>query len=810
MGARGIAAAALSAVLAVGLVPSVGWSVEEGPDGTAAGVSAGAPDGGPEGSAAFFEGADGAEGPGDAEGPVGTEGSTGVGDAEDPDGAESSAGDESPVEPGVPEGGEAGASGSQDAPEAQVPSEDRPAPDGTPAEGAYFVRSAVDPAFVLDVSGASVASGGNVQLWTANESNAQRFWISFEDGVCRMEAMCSGKSLDVDAGGQESGTNVQQWLSEAGNRNQKWDAVQNEDGTFTFVSCANGLALDVTGGVAADGTNVQTWEANGSAAQRFVLEPTASFEDGVYALVSTVDMGKVVDIPSASRSDGVGTQLWSRNDSTAQKFSVSASEEGGFAVSPLCSGLFLTDVGGAVVQTEDAGEASRWSIAPGVYGVSFVNRATGRALDVDGGVATDGRTVGAYEVNRTRAQGFFGFATDLVSPGVYRIVNASDGRVLDVDGGSFASGANVQVWDDNGSGAQRWRVSVLDGGVIALECAKSNMALDVHNAGGVPGTNVQVWLPGEGNAAQQFKPIPTGDGWFYLQSVCSGLYLDVTGGGGWNGANVQVWTPNESAAQKFRFDQLSYDRSIADVRAGIDSASGSWGVSGFGGYAPSGAVVSQLQSAIDRVRGRGNDVGFVMVDLATGKGVSCNADGSFYSASTVKGPYVAAVCATNPWAIGGWAGTMESTIRWSSNEGYASLRSAFGPSPMWEWCARSGVNAGIASLNYPRYSARELAKLWTSNYEYFTTDPNGGWVGSWYTSSNNSQLYYQLGGWCTVQSKPGWYYESGYYAAANDAGIVWAGNGAYLAAILTDVPGDTSRISDVVWAIEAAHNEMLA
>ena len=165
-------------------------------------------------------------------------------------------------------------------------------------DGAYFVRSAADPSFVLDVADASVVSGADVRLWSANESNAQRFWVSSEDGVYRLQAMCSGKALAVEEGGLENGADVQQWLLEEASVEQTWEASENDDGTFTLVSCANDLALDVADGLAFEGADVRTWEQNGTVAQRFVFEPAEAFRDGVYTIPSTIDMGMVVDVPT--------------------------------------------------------------------------------------------------------------------------------------------------------------------------------------------------------------------------------------------------------------------------------------------------------------------------------------------------------------------------------------------------------------------------------------------------------------------------------------------------------------------------------
>ena len=203
-------------------------------------------------------------------------------------------------------------------------------------------------------------------------------------------------------------------------------------------------------------------------------------------------------------------------------------------------------------------------------------------LDVSDAGTYDGCPIGTYPSNNTLGQAYYADIVDPIDEGAYIVQSVSDGRALDVSGASFAQGTNVQAWVDNSTGAQRWRVKSAGEGIITLQCARSNMALDVVDYGTAPGTNVQVWLP-TGTTAQQFVPIPTGDGYFYLQSVCNGLYLDVADGGGWDGANVQVWTPNETAAQKFSFTLASCERTMDEVRAGINAAGGAGGIGGFGG-----------------------------------------------------------------------------------------------------------------------------------------------------------------------------------------------------------------------------------
>ncbi|WP_290996817.1 RICIN domain-containing protein [Gordonibacter sp.] len=679
-------------------------------------------------------------------------------------------------------------------------------------EGAYVVRSALDPQFVLDVALASVNDGANVQLYHANNTLAQRFWVTrHENGTYRIQSVLSGKALDVEGGGTASGTNVQQWTYTAGNLNQSWTLLANEDGSVTFKSRTNGLVLDVCAGEAHNGTNVQMWEANESPAQCFTLEPVDTVVPGVYTLAASSDTSSVVDIASGSQAVGARVQVWSRNDSPAQKFQLEkATDASWFCLRSLCSGLLLTATEDAVTQEEEPEEGpaptQRWEALMGPWGLMVVNAETGDALSAAGMVS--GADMGTAEPGSVSFQSFCLIAVEVLSEGTYMISCAADGRMLDVAGGSFDVGANVQVYSDNGTGAQRWMVEPAGNGYVRLVNAKTRRALDVQGAGAVDETNVHAWISASGNVAQLFRPVPTGDGFYYLESACGGLNVDVAGAGGWDGANVQIYTPNQTAAQKFRFIPAAYTYTTDDVRGGIGTADGWWGVTSFGGYEPSGPVLDALWRAADGVRNVGYDVGFIMIDVKTGQGVACNPDRAFFSASTIKGPYVASLAATNPSRLLRWAGTMELAIRISSNEAYESLRYNFGAGGMWTWCAEAGVDTSMANTWYPHYSARDLVKLWTKNYEFFTGGGNGSWVGSWYQSPLNSMISADLGPYYTTQTKPGWLADYD-LAATNDAGIVWAGDRPYLVAILTNAPYQLSILHPIIWAIEDAHKEMV-
>jgi hypothetical protein len=198
-----------------------------------------------------------------------------------------------------------------------------------------------------------------------------------------------------------------------------------------------------------------------------------------------------------------------------------------------------------------------------------------------------------------------------------------------------------------------------------------------------------------------------------------------------------------------------------------------------------------------------------MVDLYSGKGVAYNADRAFYSASTIKGPYVASVVAAQPGSVNRYGSTMLATIDQSSNTGYESLRRTFGSAPMVAWCQKAGVSTSLAYNSWINYSPRELAKLWTQNYDFFFGDyANNAQVRSWYTSPLHSAISYSLGSRYTTYSKPGWMYSRS--VVCNDAGIVWAGDRPYIVVTLTTAPGSRlDLVQSLVQALDNVHREML-
>ena len=148
-------------------------------------------------------------------------------------------------------------------------------------EGVYAINSFDRPEFAVDVACMSDAAGANVQLHSDNGTDAQRFRFtknymetpdgSVHDGTYTITNVHSGMALDVASGGLIRGANVQQYTSNGSNY-QRWYIERGSDGCVYLRSKVGDLYLDVSSAHFETGTNIQVWSANDSAAQRFSLK----------------------------------------------------------------------------------------------------------------------------------------------------------------------------------------------------------------------------------------------------------------------------------------------------------------------------------------------------------------------------------------------------------------------------------------------------------------------------------------------------------------------------------------------------------
>ena len=384
------------------------------------------------------------------------------------------------------------------------------------SDGIYTIETAIDSSKSIDIPGASPVPGTSVQLYSDNQTPAQRFsFIKGDDGSYTIRNTSSQLVLDVDSARAANGTRVQQYEANGTNA-QKWELISNADGSWTILSWltgADGLryALDVPSAQAANGASLWIWERNGSKAQSWSLTATKTIQDGTYEIYSGIGSERVIDVAGNSEASGANIDSYRENGTMAQRFAV-----------------FYDD-------------------ASGYYAVK--NAGTGRALDVAGAASHAGANVQQYESNGTNAQKWAFVAK---SNGSWEIVNARSGLALDIADGSSSNGANIQQWYRNGTSAQTWKLAaaapVAIGRYIIASSTNRLFALDAQWGSVNEGTPIQLYSR-NGSGAQTYEISPSSeDGYYVIRNVNSGKYLTVDGTAATsNGASITLSAPEGPA-----------------------------------------------------------------------------------------------------------------------------------------------------------------------------------------------------------------------------------------------------------------------
>ena len=406
---------------------------------------------------------------------------------------------------------------------------------GTIAEGTYVIEN--ENGLVLDIAGGSTENGTNVQGWEYNGSYAQRYDVTSAgkdtegNSLYTISAYESDQVVDVDGGFFADWTNVAIWESN-GTAAQKWYVAPSTtaDGRscFMLISAANGKALTVGG--SALGSNVFMYTQNGSGIQNWLFKtmvaPTiGTIGEGLYVIEN--ENGLVLDIDGAGTTLGTNVQGWENNGSAAQRFQVSEAGK---------------DENGNMLYTITANEA-------------------GLLVDVDGGFAADWTNVHIWEANGTATQKWYvAPSTTADCQKCYILISASNGRALNL-GGSVL-GSNAYMFAQNGLAAQNWifkpvvdpTFGTIEEGIYIIE-NEGGLVLDVAGNGTTNGTNVAVWED-NGSGAQRFKVTATGtDGegnpLYSITALESGLMLDVDGAGVTDYTNIHIWESNSTMAQQW-------------------------------------------------------------------------------------------------------------------------------------------------------------------------------------------------------------------------------------------------------------------
>jgi GH25 family lysozyme M1 (1,4-beta-N-acetylmuramidase) len=430
------------------------------------------------------------------------------------------------------------------------------------SEGVYTIHSALADDVVVDISGGSMSNKANAQIYTANGSDAQKFYLrNVGNNTYILISFASGKVLEVADSSRNNGGNVRQ-NAYSGSNNQKWWLLDNGDGSYSLMSTYSGKVLDVKGGSSSNGTNLQqyTWDKNN--AQKFTLTESnaQTAVEGTYMIRTALTTDKTIDISGGSQNNGANAQIYQMNNSSAQYFKVKYNGDGTYTFFSEKSGKVLDVSGGSYANganvqqyASNGSAAQKWLIrnmGNGTY--MFFSAASGKALDVKGASTNNSTNVQVYEGNGSNAQKWSFLSKPVsITEGVYSIQSGiSDAFAVDISGASISNKANAQIYSYNGSDAQRFYFRNVGSDMYILISAASGKVLEVADSNKNNYANVRQNAY-TGSSFQKWWLFLDEDGRYTLMSVGSGKVLDVSGGKAQNGTNVQQYASNGSNAQKF-------------------------------------------------------------------------------------------------------------------------------------------------------------------------------------------------------------------------------------------------------------------
>ena len=303
------------------------------------------------------------------------------------------------------------------------------------ADGTYEIQSALNSNYVLDVASGSLNNGANIQLYMSNSTEAQGWKVSHDEkGYVTFTNVKSGKVLDVNGGVAGNSKNIQQYSSQF-IADQKWIVIKDGNSYQIVSALDSNYCIDLSSAKVANSSNIQLYESNGTNAQRWkftafktnreklddLASLNASFmEDGIY-YIKNRNVNYALDVTSASKNDGANVQLYSFNETKAQRWIVSHDTKG--------------------------------------Y-VLLQNEGSGKFLTVSSNTASNSVNIYQYSNLNSYSQRWIIMFDDT---GSIKIVSALDSKyVIDIYSAKIQNESNIQLYQSNNTVAQQWVFSFIE------------------------------------------------------------------------------------------------------------------------------------------------------------------------------------------------------------------------------------------------------------------------------------------------------------------------------------------------------------
>ncbi len=289
-----------------------------------------------------------------------------------------------------------------------------------------------------------------------------------------------GTILDVNGGpgAAGNGPNIQVWDQVGTNANQRFYIVKSNDGNgYQLIPKCSGFRVDVDNAGITDGTNVRQYEPNNSYAQRFNLvkynkpkvneKSAPEVKSKSYVLRSKLAPNKAIAVATGNATQlGSNVHLWEFNKDNiypAIIWNLEKQSDGSFLVKNQYNNQYLDVVADGlsdrvnILTWEKHGKLSEqwYVVANGDGTYRFVNKGSGKVVDITGGLTANGTNVQQYLWHGHDAQRFY---LDRYPAAVYYNVtfkgmngeNLSIQRVEKGENASYPSAPFVQGYEFTG------------------------------------------------------------------------------------------------------------------------------------------------------------------------------------------------------------------------------------------------------------------------------------------------------------------------------------------------------------------------
>lgn len=221
-------------------------------------------------------------------------------------------------------------------------------------------------------------------------------------------------------------------------------------------------------------------------------------------------------------------------------------------------------------------------------------------------------------------------------------------------------------------------------------------------------------------------------------------------------------------------------------------------------------LMEELEDAIDLFEEEEYDVGFVVVDLTTGKGLSYRAGIEVYSASVIKAPYIFSLLESGiePTDDMYLAGNQ------SDNDAYKRIRTTYGNDVFAAWIEGTGIPSVQSKTRYITTTPLDLCRMFYKGTNLLLGDEEySDWARTTFTDSLNSAAALTIGEEKTVYSKAGWISTSDTYSSPSytNAAVVDDGEYPYVLSFMSNSPGyvGLELAQELIPVLDGIHDEIL-